>query len=184
MFIAVNLPPALRDDLWTIAEPLRTHDFPVRWVAPEGLHITVKFLGAVAPDRLPGVREGLDRAVVGAKPFPVLLSGFGAFPSARRPRVVWAGCEAAPPFELLQDRVEREMQELGFLGEARVFHPHVTMGRVRRGANDRALSGLQGHLERMSFGQEFTVQSVDLMESTLHTSGARYARRHVAELSG
>jgi len=184
LFIAVNLPPALRDDLWTIAEPLRTHDFPVRWVAPEGLHITVKFLGAVDPDHVPGVREGLERAVAGAKPFPVLLSGFGAFPSPRRPRVVWAGCEAVPPFELLQDRVEREMQELGFPVEARVFHPHVTMGRVRRGANDRTLGGLQGHLERLSFGQEFTVQSVDLMESTLHTSGARYARRHVADLRG
>lgn len=184
LFLAVNLPPDLRDALWSTAEPLRAHDYPVRWVVPEGLHITVKFLGHVDPDRAAGVRDRLDRAVTGAKPFPLLLSGFGAFPSPRRPRVVWVGCAAAPPLELLQDRIEREMEALGFPVEGRVFHPHVTLGRVRRGASTKSLDGMEERLERVSFMGEFTVQSVDLMESTLHPSGARYACRHAAALRG
>jgi 2'-5' RNA ligase len=184
LFLAVNLPPDLRDVLWSAAEPLRAGAFPIRWVAPDGLHITMKFLGHVDADRVPGVRERLDRAVVGAKPFSLLLSGFGAFPSPRRPRIVWAGCEPAPPLELLQDRVEREMQELGFPVEARVFHPHVTVGRVKRGAKAQVMDGLEGRLANLTFHEEFTVQSVDLMESTLHPSGARYACRHAAALRG
>ncbi len=156
----------------------------MRWVAPDGLHITVKFLGHVDADRFPAIQERLDRAVVGAKPFSVLLAGFGAFPSPRRPRVVWAGCEAAPPLELLQDRIEREMQQLGFPVEARVFHPHVTLGRVKRGAKPRDLEGLEQRLANAAFDGEFTVRSIDLMESTLHPAGARYTRRHAAELRG
>lgn len=184
LFLAVNLPPDLRDQLWTATESLRGGEFPVRWVATDGLHITMKFLGDVSSDRVADVRARLDRAAVGAKPFSLLLSGFGAFPSPRRPRVVWAGCEAAPPLELLQDRVEREMEQLGFPVEARVFHPHVTLGRVKRGARARDLEGLEGRLADAAFHREFTVQSVDLMQSTLHPEGARYARRHAAELRG
>src|SRR3972149_8617791 len=113
LFIAINFPADLRQRLWEAAGPLRTAGYPVRWVAPDGVHLTLKFLGEVQPDREPQVVAAIGVAVQGAKRFTLPVGGFGAFPSVSRPRVVWAGCEPVPALELLQDRVEREMERLG-----------------------------------------------------------------------
>lgn len=184
LFIAVNLPPDLRQHLWDAAEPLRAAHYPVRWVAPDGIHVTLKFLGEVKPARETEILEGLGAAVQGAKPFQLPMSGFGAFPAISRPRVVWAGCEPVPPLELLQHRVEQEMERLGFPVEGRAFHPHVTLGRVQRDARWGAFSDLEERLSRLEFGGETMVDSVDLMESRLAREGAQYTRRQAVPLAG
>ena len=102
LFIAVNLPVALRQELWEAAEPLRRGAFPVKWVAADALHLTLKFLGDVAPEREAELLAGMEQAAGGAKPFALHLAGFGVFPSISRPRVIWAGCDAPAPLELLQ----------------------------------------------------------------------------------
>jgi 2'-5' RNA ligase len=183
LFIAVNLPESVRHAAWQAAEPLRAGQYPVRWVVAESLHITTKFLGEVPSDGEEAIVAGIHAAVEGAKPFPVTLSEFGAFPSLSRPRVMWVGCEAAPPFELLQHRVEREMDRLGFPVEGRAFHPHITIGRVKRDARPSAFGGLAEVVERLEFAASVTVESLDLMESTLTRHGARYALRHAIPLS-
>ncbi|MGD2134844.1 MAG: RNA 2',3'-cyclic phosphodiesterase [Gemmatimonadales bacterium] len=178
LFVAVNLPQDVRHALWEAVAPLRTRSFPVRWVASEGLHVTLKFLGEVPAEREPQVIAGLERAVGDTRPFSLVLSGFGAFPSLRRPRVLWAGCESARPLELLQHGVEREMAELGFPLEGRPFRPHITIGRVRRGARARDLAGLDDAVAPLSFEAEVGVTSLDLMQSMLARAGATYACRH------
>lgn len=183
LFIAVNLPADVREGIWEAAESLREMDFPVRWIVPESLHLTLKFLGDVAEPDVVGVESGLETAVVGAKPFILPIAGFGAFPSPRRPRVVWVGCEGVPPLELLQHRLEQEMATLGFEVEGRPFRPHITLGRARRSARSRDFDGFEAHIERLTFDGEPLVDSVDLMESTLSRQGARYAVRHAAELA-
>lgn len=182
LFVAVNIPAELRRDIWDAASPLREARGSIRWVAPDALHLTLKFLGAVDEGRAPDVAAAVEAAARGAKPFTLPIGGFGAFPSPRRARVVWVGCEAVPALELLQHHVERSMQPLGFAVEGRLFRPHLTLGRV--GQSERAPVGLAGLLDRLHYANETTVASVDVMESHLHRSGARYVVRHRVPLTG
>lgn len=179
LFVAVNLPGALREAIHAAAAPLRDAGLPVRWVDPDGLHLTLKFLGEVADGRLAEITAAVERACAGARPFPLEVSGFGAFPTPGRARVVWVGCEAAPPLELLQHGVERAFAELGFPVEGRPFRPHLTLGRAKAEARG-GVRGLDERLAALPFVDTFTVVSLDLMESTLTPRGARYAVRHTA----
>ncbi len=182
LFIAINLPAELRRTLWEATAPLRTPDVPIRWVAPEAIHLTLKFLGDVAPPLSDPVAEGVSRAVGTARRFTLPIGGFGAFPSVRRPRVVWVGCEAVPPLELLQHRVEQEMAALGFEVEGRPFRPHLTLGRVRGDARGAPFRDFERTLEPLTYDAEAPVEAVELMESRLSRAGATYTVRHRAEL--
>ncbi|HEY2823933.1 MAG TPA: RNA 2',3'-cyclic phosphodiesterase [Gemmatimonadales bacterium] len=183
LFVAVNFPEPLRAALWDAALPLRQRRYPVKWVGPESLHLTVKFLGAVDEARERAVTGALADATRGVKAFHLGLEGFGAFPSADQPRVVWAGCDAAPPLELLHHDVERLMAAQGFPVEGRPFRPHVTLGRVRDGATAREFEALASQLADLSFRGEAMVSSVDLMQSTLSPAGSVYVLRHAAPLA-
>lgn len=182
LFVAVNLPDDVRASIHGTAAPLREAALPVKWVAPDGLHVTLKFLGDVASKRLPEITTVLEGACAGAKAFPLLLSGFGAFPAPDRARVFWVGCEPAPPLELLQDALERGFATLGFPVEGRPFRPHVTIGRARRDVRS-GVRGAAALLDTLELSEHVTVASVDLMESTLTPSGARYALRAAVPLA-
>jgi 2'-5' RNA ligase len=181
LFIAVNLPDDVRRDIHQAAAPLRRPGLPVKWVDPEGVHLTLKFLGGVEQERLPAVEAALERACRGARPFTVALGGFGAFPTPTRARVIWVGCEPAPPLELLQHAVEREFAELGFPVEGRPFRPHLTLGRAGPRAHG-GVPGLEAPLSQLEFSGEVVVRSVELMESALSRGGARYAVRRSVSL--
>lgn len=182
LFVAINLPSSLRAAIHGAVAPLRSARLPVRWVDPEGIHVTLKFLGAVPEDRVAAAAAALDRACAGARAFPLQVGGFGAFPSAERARVIWVGCEAAPPLELVQHGVERAYADLGFPLEGRPFRPHCTLGRAKADARG-GVRGLADRLSSLAFEDTFTVTSIDLMESTLTPQGARYAVRHAVRLA-
>ncbi|HWP36123.1 MAG TPA: RNA 2',3'-cyclic phosphodiesterase [Gemmatimonadales bacterium] len=182
LFVAVNLPPDLRRALWDAAEPLRRRGYPVRWGGPDSLHVTLKFLGETDAAREAEIRRGIDAAVEGARRFTLSIEGFGVFPSASRPRVIWAGCGAAPPLEILQHRLEQEMERLGFPLEGRAFRPHITLGRAKNDASPSRLAGLAEQLKDLEYDAVTVVESVDLMESRLSPAGATYTRRHAAAL--
>jgi 2'-5' RNA ligase len=118
----------------------------------------------------------------GARRFTLRIEGFGVFPSESRPRIIWAGCGAPPPLEILQHKVEQEMERLGFPLEGRAFRPHLTLGRAKNEASPARLAGLAAALDELAYAAEVTVESVDLMESRLSPAGARYTRLHAAPL--
>jgi RNA 2',3'-cyclic 3'-phosphodiesterase len=182
LFVALNLPPAVREALWAAAAPLRDLGLPVSWVRGDGIHVTLKFLGEVADDREAEVAAALGRAAAGARPLVLALQGFGLFPDFRRPRVVWAGIAPEPGLEILQHRVEQELAPLGFPTEARPFRPHVTLGRARRETRPRDFAGLEAALTRLEFAQTAVVSALDLMQSTLGSGGAVYNVRHSERL--
>ncbi|HEX9691018.1 MAG TPA: RNA 2',3'-cyclic phosphodiesterase [Gemmatimonadales bacterium] len=182
LFVAINLPDAVRRRVWDATASLRSAALPVRWGQPEGLHVTLKFLGEVAADRERELTDAVRACVAGVRPFSVGIAGCGAVPTAARPRVVWIGCEASPPLELLQDRVERAMNALGYPNEGRVFRPHLTLGRARRDARSPAFAGFDALAAEVIVDEVFTVTSVDLMRSVLGRAGARYERLFAAEL--
>ena len=182
-FIAINFPHEMRSRLWSAAAPLRTKSYPVRWVPADLIHLTVKFLGEVEHSRISGIADGLRRALNGTRAFHLPVREFGAFPTTKRPRVVWVGCEALPVLELLQDSVEREMAALGFAIEGRPFRPHVTIGRAARGARNSGFKGLKKDLEHIDYLEEPLVAGIDVMQSILSQRGPRYVQLARVELT-
>lgn len=181
--MAVNLPAEVRDAVWAAAEPARRGSPPVRWVGSDGIHVTLKFLGEVAEDRLDEVRAALGRAARGIRPFTLELADGGVFPGPTRPRVFWAGIVPEPQLELLQHAVEQEIAPLGFPTEARAFRPHVTLGRAERDAAPGDLRRAAERLAAAAFSGSALVESVDLMRSTLSPRGAAYAVVHRERLA-
>lgn len=174
LFVAVNLPAEERRRAWDAAEPLRSARLPVRWVGEDALHLTLRFLGEVGEDRVAPIAEALRGAVGGARSFAVTLGGVGAFPSVARPRVVWLGVERHPALELLANDVELALQAFAFEPELRPFSPHLTLGRVERGARPAVFRDFARLAEAISYEGMTTVESVDLMRSTLGPHGAAY----------
>lgn len=181
LFVAIHFPPEVRKAIDDAATTLRAATLPIRWVAKDALHLTVKFLGDVDGDVANAIAPALESAVAPMRTFPIEIQGVGAFPSPERPSIVWAGCVAAPPLELLFHAVETTLEPLGFAPEARAFHPHVTLGRVRRHARVRDLSSA---LQALRLETTATVRSVELMESELTANGPRYRVRHRVGLEG
>jgi 2'-5' RNA ligase len=183
LFVALNLPDAVRRALWTAAAPVRELRLPVKWVRPEGIHVTLKFLGEVPDAREPELRAALARAAVGGRALPLVVGGFGAFPGFERPRVIWAGLEPDPALELLQHRVEQEFGPLGFPPDGRPFRRHLTLGRAARDARPQPCEGLEQTLVALRHQETALVGAVDLMQSVLQPAGAVYQIRHSERLS-
>lgn len=173
-FIAANLTDTLKAALSQVQEALKARGADVGWVKPENLHITLKFLGEVEEARLPVLSEAIASSLRGTSPFPLALGGLGAFPDLRFPRVIWIGVKrGAKELSALQARLEEGLQRIGFSPEDRPFSPHLTLGRVRSPRGRGALvEGLKA-LEVPILG-EMILESVDLMRSQLHPTGAIY----------
>ncbi|MDP2480447.1 MAG: RNA 2',3'-cyclic phosphodiesterase [Candidatus Palauibacterales bacterium] len=175
LFIAINPPAAVRQLIHDGTASIRESGLPARWVDTDHLHLTLKFLGEVREQRLQAVKDALLEAAAGCPPFELRLEGVGAFPSLRRPRVIWLGVEATLPLRALKHDVEHAFARLGIDRASRAFHPHLTLGRAR----DQAQAGEFRELERLAARVEvrggFEVQSVDLMRSRLGPGGTRYS---------
>ena len=181
LFVAVPVAEPAREQILKLLGQLRGAAWPVRWVHDEGLHMTLKFFGEVGAERLDVIAEALRFAAADAGSLALQLGDFGAFPSRSRPRVLWVGVNAPPALELLQDRIERGCEAIGFPPEGTPFQPHITLGRVREGQR-LPLGGLDeyaDHFDRAPFmGQELV-----LYESVLTTGGPRYESRLTLEFA-
>jgi 2'-5' RNA ligase len=163
-------------------DALRPHAGAIAWVAPDNLHITLKFLGSLDEARLADVVATIA-SVVTTPAFDVLLRGLGAFPAPARPRVIWAGAADAPAFTDLATALEGGFAGLGFPPEERGFTPHVTLGRVREPRRDPALAAMLCAAATRPFGT-LRVARVSLMRSDLSPRGARYTELHGWPLAG
>jgi RNA 2',3'-cyclic 3'-phosphodiesterase len=168
-FVAVFPPPEVRKALVGAARELPVVG-EVRWVRPENVHLTLKFLGDVLED-LPGrVAEVLEPVRERHKPFEAEPAGFGAFPSARRARILWAGIgEGSEPLRALAEDVEASLEPLGFEREDRVYMPHLTLGRARR--RPVVLEAV----ESPSTVPGFSVRHVELVQSVRGDAGVTYS---------
>ena len=189
-FIAVPLPEPVKAHLKQAQDRLQAAvgGSGVRWVAPEGLHLTLKFLGQTQAHEVPAITEALSQAAAGATPSTLRLSRLGAFPSARRPRVLWVGTtEEVAPLTAFYRQVEERLAALHFPREGRPFAPHITLGRVRDGAPPQVHHRLEEALvDNDTLGEvpPAPVTEVVLYRSTLTPAGAVYSPLVVATLSG
>jgi 2'-5' RNA ligase len=188
-FIAIELDRAIKDDLGRLQDRLRSQLAPgcVRWVRPEGMHLTLKFLGDTPLDKVEEVKVALAQAAAEVRPFTFTMAALGCFPNTRRPRVVWVGLqEVTGALVRLRDVVEAQVAPLGFPTERRPFKPHLTLGRVQRRASKSEVREI-GEVVAASvagIGSEMTVQEVRYIKSDLQPSGAVYTTLLAAKLKG
>jgi len=180
LFAAVPVAEPARAEVLGVLARLRASEWPVRWVQDEGLHLTLKFFGEIASERLEVIEEALRIAGQDIGTLSLKLGDLGAFPSESRARVLWMGLEGTPSLEVLQDRLERAGEAIGFPPEGAPFQPHVTLGRVREGQRcpPHALDDYQAMYQRVPF---IGTQLV-LYESVLTTRGPRYDARLTLDL--
>lgn len=181
LFAAIPLPERARQECAAVLAAARESGWPVRWVRDETAHITLKFFGEVAPERLDVIAEAVETAAAGGSAVALRLNSLGAFPTFRRPRVVWLGVEAPPALELLRDRLERQAEAIGFAPEGTPFRPHITLGRVREG--QRLPPGALERCGIAAAGDSFLGDSVVLYQSELTPRGPQYTPRLTLPLS-
>lgn len=174
LFVAVNVPKAERDRIHRASRPLREGGFPVRWVSPDLIHLTMKFLGEVPTTSLPPIQTVMEGVAARTPPFFMDIGGFGAFPTIRRPRVLWVGVDPSPALRCLKQDLEWALSDLGFDRETRAFHPHLTLGRATPGDGAGAFRGLDVLASGLDYSAMVGVRDVELMRSHLSASGPRY----------
>ena len=174
-FVAVLLSDEVRRALAQEVERLRSVAPAVAWIRAENLHLTLKFLGHIPAETLTRVEAGLAEAVEDQRPLALAFAGLGAFPSAERPRVIWAGvAEGADTLVALQARLESVLAERDIPTDDRQFHPHLTLGRVKIPRQGIPLRSALRARADVPFGR-LEVSAVHLMRSELHPEGARYS---------
>lgn len=188
LFIALNLPAAERRRLHKASKSLRESNLPVRWVEPEGYHVTLKFLGEVLPENVPVLRDAISGIAGKTTRFPLEIGGFGAFPSLRRPRTIWVGVNALAELRALKHDLEWELASLGFERELRAFHPHVTLGRTADESRAGDFRDLEEMVAALEYSSRVQPTTVDLVQSRLSPNGTTYTVLHKislgTELSG
>jgi 2'-5' RNA ligase len=178
LFVAVELPASVREALALLQSQLRRRGLDsLRWARPEGIHLTLKFLGETPAGRVPAIAEALGRATAGVRPHELRLGSLGAF-GGRSPRVVWVDIQGRTDELLrLQRQTEEALAALGFAREKRAFSPHVTLARIRPEDARHAARALPEALAAASVPEaSLTVEEMSLMMSKLGPGGAVYTR--------
>lgn len=182
-FIAIGIDQAILARLAELQQQLRQVAADVAWARPEGMHITLKFLGNVAEERIPAIAEALERVARQFTPFTIAVAGTGVFPNPRAPRVVWAGIrEGSETLCVMAAAVDRELDALGFPREQRPFRAHLTLGRVKSPAHLAQLTTALTQHANEPFGA-MRAGDMRLMRSELSPQGARYTALHHAVFS-
>lgn len=187
VFIAVPIPPPAKLILAQTIDSLSAKiSDGVRWVNPDGIHLTVKFLGDVDPGRTVEITQAMRMAATEVAPFQVGLSGLGTFPNQNRPRVLWAGVRGdLERLTDLQKLTEAKLTEIEFPKDSRPFNPHLTLGRVRDQVSEHSRRGIGSTvaIHQLPESEPWLVESVELIQSHLGPGGATYTTLATADLT-
>lgn len=183
-FIAVPLPETAVAAIGAIQEGLKRKGFRMRWVPPANIHLTLRFLGDIAPSDLPGVQNAMTAAVEVIPPVTLSVKGMGCFPSIRKANVLWAGISGeVRRLKELHSRLEAALETAGMKRDGRPFRGHLTMARIKAPLPPEEILGI------LDAYAEFTTESFDvdvivLYRSELGPSGVRYSPLAQAALNG
>lgn len=171
LFVAIELPGEVRDRLAMLGAGVEN----ARWVPPENLHLSLRFIGEVHEPVVEDIIPALSR--IRMKPFALTLSGAGHFESGKRVRALWVGVEKSPPLIDLQDRIEAGLARAGIPRDGRRFTPHITLARLKNGAPGAVRNWLANSTLFRSV--PFEVARFVLFSSHLGRSGSHYRHEHV-----
>jgi len=175
-FIAIEILDAIKESLAALIARLRVPGVRATWVKPENMHLTLRFLGELDPERIETLAASLETAYQGRVPFPLHIRGTGAFPNSRKPSVIWAGLE---PLEgalaEVQAIAERAARDIGLPPDDKTFRAHLTLSRIRDARTAQPL--MARVMQEQDFdGGEFEVHGVSLFSSQLTRQGPIYQR--------
>ena len=172
VFLAIDVPSDIRDRLAEVQEKIRPATTAARWVSPESIHVTLKFIGQMPEKR----QEDIDQALRGLtwKSIKINVRGVGFFPGTRSARVFWAGLEAAS-MEGLAREIDSRLEHVGFDRERRAFRAHLTLARARDHHLDKGMIAAAAPFADTDFGT-FNVDRIYLYESTLKPGGSIYTK--------
>lgn len=181
LFVALDLTDAVRAAIAELLAGLKPTTGAVRWVRPEGLHLTLKFIGHLGEESLPSLREALVQART-SEPVEMEFHGLGCFPNPRSPRVFWVGVRGNDALFDLARQIEAALEPLGIARERRAYAPHLTLGRFKSGpgkkTDARGLRRLQekiAALPSVDFGH-VRCEEFFLYQSKLSPKGAQYSK--------
>lgn len=184
LFVAVPLGPAIGTAVARAIATARLAAPTAKWAAPEGVHLTLSFLGGVSSDRVPAITAALTPAAARHRPFAIEAGAAGIFGRASSPRVLWLGVGGdLTALAALQRDVAAALAAIGFPPEDRAFRPHLTLARARDLAGDARLTRASERLADVDAGRTRVTQ-VELIQSHLGPRGARYTTLSTAPLGG
>lgn len=187
-FIAIELPKELTSGLLKLQAEIKSSGYNfVKWVTPEGIHLTLKFLGNIPAQKVSEIATALTKASEGISPFQLETTGLGAFPSLNHPNVFWLGVGGdLDKLTTLQKRIDDVLEPKGFSKEKRAFTPHLTLARIRETASPQNRRDFGGLICKTPFDVHYTIKvaSISLMRSQLLPGGAVYSHLFEAALSG
>lgn len=176
-FLALDTPDEIRKEIGAAQDRLkRIIQGDIRWVRPEGIHLTLKFFGNISGNDAANISAAVGRASVGIRPFALTIGGVGAFPDPHRPRVLYLGMNGdVERLVAFQEELEQALSMIGFPREERPFRLHLTLGRIK---NPRGLIGLAGVMEKGEsyMAGQFTASGLGLFKSDMTPRGAVYTR--------
>lgn len=186
-FVAIELPKEVKNELKKNQDKLKSFNFPIKWVEPDQIHLTLSFLGDVFEDKIEKVYEAVEEGILGIRPFPLKPDGLGCSPSFKKPRVLWVGLEGeVEPLAKLQKQIEENLLAYGFHPRVRErFTSHLTLGRVRRKAGREERIKLGQRIEKFPFepfGEPVKIEKVSIIKSDLFPTGPVYTKLREIEL--
>ncbi len=181
LFIALELSERQKKEIRAFQEKIKNYLEGTRWVKPEGLHLTLKFLGETDEVHLDQIKKAMEETASSIKRFEIVYGKSGVFPSPRKARIIWVGLkEGDKTVRLLAARMDQALTRIGFEPEKRSYTPHLTIGRVRGSVPEKEA---RCYIDReSSFATAaHTVGGITLFESNLSPQGATYSVRYKAE---
>lgn len=176
-FIAIGITDQIKREIGELIEILRKYDVDIKWVIPENLHLTLKFLGSTPDILLPKIKEYLLNIVSSYEPFYIKICKTGVFPNRKYPRVIWVGVEDSEVLMKLKRDIENSLKFFGYQKEDKEYKPHLTIGRVR---SQKGIVPIVNELDHVK-GKDFGVVHIDrikLMKSELKPKGPEYSCLH------
>lgn len=179
-FIAVDFPNQVIEKINKLQKSLNgSASSIIRWIKPENIHLTLKFLGEVELEKVQIIEKNLDIIANEIEPFHLNLERIGAFPNWGHPRIVWIGIEKSEPLYLLVKEIEKKMVVLGCQREIKPFSPHLTIGRVRDNVSLEDLQMLEIKCHTLSrIEDQIMITKIHLYKSDLHPLGPVYTLLH------
>ena len=182
-FIALELPPSLISLLAKVQKDLQSMGLRAKWVRPENIHLTLKFLGNISPAEIDKISRAMVDAVGKMEPFTLVAEGIGVFPGKKRPRVIWVGLKGQVQLLFaLQRLLEDNLAALGYKKETRPFKGHLTLGRFKQSVNPNTIRRVLQEFGDLTI-EEFTARRVIVYKSDLKPTGAVYSQLQQASFN-
>ena len=175
-FIAIELPEEIIYTISKVQEEIKSYGLKIRWVRPENIHLTLKFLGDIQEADTEKVARAVSESVTGYHPISLAVKGIGVFPGIKRPRVLWLGISKQIDLLIaLQRTLDEKLEAIGFPKEKRPFRGHLTLGRIKDKIDPKRLNDILKEFTKFE-SEHFFAHRIILYKSELKPKGAVYTK--------